>query len=162
MDKYFFDAPQAVHPERLWSLAQGCRGVVYDIGCGRHKTDPAFIGVDVLPVADVQASAEALPFGDASADYVISKHSLEHVLDPVAALTEWRRVLKSKGKILVVLPDHGALDTMDPFYSAGQHLHAYTMGSFGNFVRLFYWLRVLKLEPVVPHWSFGAVLVVEN
>lgn len=160
MDNYFFDAPQEVHPERLWPLEHGCSGVVYDIGCGDHKTDPAFFGVDIRPITDFVATADVLPFASGNADCVVSRHSFEHFLDPVGTLLEWRRVLKPNGRIYLILPDHGALDTMKPFCSGGVHLHAYTQRSFGNLIGLFPWLRILWLDVVVPNWSFGAILEV--
>lgn len=37
-------------------------------------------------------------------DYVVSTHSLEHALDPIQVLNELKRVVKSDGKILIVIP----------------------------------------------------------
>ena len=42
---------------------------------------------------------------DASYDFVLSCHSLEHVANPVKALKDWSRVLKSKGRLVLALPD---------------------------------------------------------
>ena len=134
MDKYFFDAPQETHPERLWPLEHGCKGVVYDLGCGTHKTDQSFIGVDIRPVTDVTAPLDALPFSMGSADAIVSRHSFEHMLDPVKTLCEWHRVLRKHGKVFIILPDHEFLDTMDPLYSNNEHLHAYTRDSFTRLV----------------------------
>lgn len=39
-------------------------------------------------------------------DFVLSSHALEHVANPLAALREWRRVLKPGGALVLVLP-HG-------------------------------------------------------
>jgi SAM-dependent methyltransferase len=38
-------------------------------------------------------------------DFVLSSHSLEHIANPLKALSEWSRVLKSEGFIVLVLPD---------------------------------------------------------
>jgi SAM-dependent methyltransferase len=48
--------------------------------------------------------ASALPIRDASCDFVLSSHVLEHMANPLQALQEWRRVLKPNGHLLVVLP----------------------------------------------------------
>ena len=40
-----------------------------------------------------------------SYDFVLSSHSLEHIANPLKALTEWLRVLKSGGVLLLILPD---------------------------------------------------------
>jgi SAM-dependent methyltransferase len=45
-------------------------------------------------------------FGDASYDFVLSCHNLEHIANPVKALKEWVRVTKPGGCIILVLPDY--------------------------------------------------------
>lgn len=42
---------------------------------------------------------------DASYDFVLSCHSLEHVANPIKALKDWSRVMKTKGRLVLVLPD---------------------------------------------------------
>jgi SAM-dependent methyltransferase len=49
-----------------------------------------------------QASADALPFADATFDVVTARHMLYHVPDVSAALKEFRRVLKPGGRFLAV------------------------------------------------------------
>jgi hypothetical protein len=44
-------------------------------------------------------------FQDASYDFVLSCHNLEHIANPVKALREWIRVLKPGGSLILVLPD---------------------------------------------------------
>ena len=157
----FFDAPQEIHPERLFVIKQvgDPTGLtIVDAGCGEHKTLPSAIGVDVRPVTDRVGSLDQLPFDGHSVDVLISRHSLEHALDTVKALREWRRVLKPEGKVIIVLPDHGAIDTMHPLYSSGQHLHAFTQDSFRNLIEAAGILRIEQLGLVVPEWSFGGVL----
>ncbi|HRE06445.1 MAG TPA: class I SAM-dependent methyltransferase [Opitutaceae bacterium] len=48
-------------------------------------------------------SLSGLP--DGSYDLVISSHCLEHVANPLAALAEWRRVVRPGGHLLLLLPD---------------------------------------------------------
>lgn len=38
-------------------------------------------------------------------DFVVANHVLEHVTDPIGALTEWHRILKPDGLLLISLPD---------------------------------------------------------
>lgn len=40
-----------------------------------------------------------------SYDFVLSSHMIEHCANPLLALKEWRRVLKTDGALLLVLPD---------------------------------------------------------
>jgi len=158
---HFKDFPQEIHPERLFvvnSLGDYVGKVVLDIGCGKHKSLPGIVGVDIEPVTDIQASAEKLEFDNNTVDIIISRHSFEHFIDPVAVLKEWIRVLKIGGKIIFVLPDHSAIDTMCSFISAGQHLHAYTQGSFKNLLDLFPELKQESIDVVIENWSFGGVV----
>ncbi len=55
--------------------------------------------------ADYHGDATALPFHDHSLDYVVTSHVLEHVANPIAALTEWCRVLRPGGIIYLLVPD---------------------------------------------------------
>jgi ubiquinone/menaquinone biosynthesis C-methylase UbiE len=51
-------------------------------------------------------SSSALPFNDASFDFVVCKDVLEHLLHPLHALAEIKRVLKKNGLFLVHVPNH--------------------------------------------------------
>ena len=90
-----------------------------DVGCGSawladHFED--YTGVDVSAAA-VEAARErgrnvlqvapgdALPFPDAAFDGVVLKDVLEHVPDPVALVTEVRRVLRPGGRVFASSPD---------------------------------------------------------
>lgn len=132
--------------------------IIYDLGCSTNKTIPEAIGVDIREgVTDIAADIHSLPFEQYSADIIISRHSIEHLLDPTKAMKEWIRVLKPGGKMVIILPDHEYINTMDDLYSRGQHLHAYTRESFCNFLSLFPELVVTKCETVLDNWSFGTV-----
>src|SRR3972149_5778850 len=60
------------------------------------------------PIAPRQASAEEIPFEDASFDTVVSTLVMCSVADPGRALSEARRVLKPSGKLR--LYDHVRYD----------------------------------------------------
>jgi ubiquinone/menaquinone biosynthesis C-methylase UbiE len=59
----------------------------------------------LVPVSLLQASAEQLPLADAAFDTVVMTWTLCSIPDPVAALSEMRRVLKPGGQLLFV--EHG-------------------------------------------------------
>ncbi len=42
---------------------------------------------------------------DQSYDFILSSHCLEHVANPLAALHEWRRVVRPEGYLVLILPD---------------------------------------------------------
>ena len=61
---------------------------------------------DWVQEPDVVDEAERLDkFADESLDFVIANHVLEHVEDPVAALTAFIRVLRPGGIVFLTLPD---------------------------------------------------------
>jgi len=54
-----------------------------------------------------QYIAEAIDLsmvGSKMYDFVLSCHSIEHTANPIQALTEWMRVLKEDGRVLLVVP----------------------------------------------------------
>lgn len=55
-----------------------------------------------LPATFVQGRAEALPFPDASFDFVTMGNALRHVIALETAFREFRRVLKPGGKLLIL------------------------------------------------------------
>lgn len=112
-------------------------GKVLDLGCGGKKIDPRVVGVDIrangefgvgynasIPsAADVESEVTKLPFEDSSIDGILAKHLFEHIEDVVEALREWGRVLKNRGRLVIVCPDPRYCQAIscDP-----SHLHAFT------------------------------------
>lgn len=154
------------HPEAL-ALAPYCRGRGIDVGCGHRKVSPDCIGVDVTArgeqgehgvvaqqtsVADVQASGDDLRmFADGELDFVVSRHNLEHYVDVVKTLVEWRRVLRPGGVLAVVVPDERAGDTL---YLDPTHKHCFTPESLERLLDLVGGFEVQRTEVVIPDWSF--------
>jgi demethylmenaquinone methyltransferase/2-methoxy-6-polyprenyl-1,4-benzoquinol methylase len=56
----------------------------------------------VLPINLIQARAEAIPLAEESVDFVSMGYALRHVPDLVAAFTEYRRVLRPNGRLLLL------------------------------------------------------------
>ena len=52
-------------------------------------------------VAEATHLSQIMP---ASYDFVLSSHTLEHIANPLKALSEWTRVLKENGLLVLVLP----------------------------------------------------------
>ncbi len=77
-----------------------------NLGCGRRKLD-GWINVDIKD-ADVNCDISgALPFPDNYADEVMAIHLIEHFYPWEAEniLTEWRRILKPGGVLVLECPD---------------------------------------------------------
>lgn len=105
-------------------LAPAAGESLLDIGCGlgdllwyAAQRQVTCVGIDLSPVAIEQArrrvpvaqlmvaSAEDLPFADNSFDGVAILGSLEHLLDPGKGLLEIRRVLRWRGRALIMVPN---------------------------------------------------------
>jgi SAM-dependent methyltransferase len=60
---------------------------------------------------------ELRPIADAQYDFVLSCHNLEHIANPLKALAEWTRAIRSDGHLLLIVPnkagnfDHRRPDT---------------------------------------------------
>lgn len=107
--------------------------VLLDFGCANGlmlRSLPAKrrIGVEVNPQAleecrrlseaediAVELHESLASVADESVDVVISNHCLEHVLDPLFALKEIRRILKAGGEFAMVVP-------FDDFRARGQRV----------------------------------------
>ena len=59
----------------------------------------------IVPVSLIRASAEHLPFADAAFDAIVMTWTLCSIPNPMAALTEMRRVLRPGGRLIFV--EHG-------------------------------------------------------
>jgi len=57
-------------------------------------------------VVNIVADGADLPFKDATLDYVLASHVIEHFFDPVKALREWYRVIRPGGVIFIIAPHH--------------------------------------------------------
>lgn len=99
-------------------------GLRVDLGCGEAKED-GFVGVDRYPGAKVDVVSDlddVLPFETSSVDHVRLSHSLEHVRDVPAFMSEVYRILKDRGLVTVIAPyGETTLDLSNPY-----HLNAIT------------------------------------
>lgn len=77
--------------------------------------------------AGIQYIAEASDLGrfsSASYDFVLASHVLEHIANPIQALSEWKRLLKDRGLLVLILPDkHRTFDHRRPVTTL-EHLAA--------------------------------------
>lgn len=133
----------------------GPADTVFEYGCGAGWNLAALpaarrVGFDVADFlrAEVErqglefvADTAALPSG--LAEVVICHHTLEHVPEPLAALTEMRRLLKPGGRLGVWVPyekerRYRRFDPAEP----NHHLFSWTVQSLGNLVTSAgFWVR---------------------
>ena len=125
-----------------------------DVGCGAGEFTGALAqaGADAVGVEVAQAAVERaraayplldfrlvpldgpLPFEDGSFELAWASEVIEHVTDTARWLSEVRRVLAPRGRLLVTTPSHGrlrvALGGVERFSEPlGDHLHLYTKRS---------------------------------
>lgn len=110
----------------LFSLVEGERNRVLELGCGLGKTGALLkkqgkavevVGIELNP--DIAKSAEAnidevicgdierleLKFSEASFDYVVAGDILEHLIDPWSVLRRLRPFVKADGAIIASIPN---------------------------------------------------------
>jgi SAM-dependent methyltransferase len=133
-----------------------------DLGCGTGDFTAVLaqagmqtIGCDVAPTAVARARAAhpgldfrlvpiggPLPFEDNSFELVWATEVIEHVADTAHWLSEVRRVLAPRGRLLLTTPSHGRLRVatggIERFSEPlGDHLHLYTRRSLDDTLRSF-------------------------
>lgn len=104
--------------------------------------------------------------GDASYDLVMSSHSLEHFVDPLEALSEWDRVLRPGGSLLLVLPSvlnctdkHNKPITMQELLHLRQASLAYDDAEWDKLVGLYFENYVRLFADVDPYDPWDMHLV---
>lgn len=110
------------------------RGVGIDIGCGSdpivnyHEFYPLMQGMRNWDLVDGDgALLEGVD--DESFDFVHSSHSLEHMTDPFLAVTNWTRVLKKGGHMILLLPDEDMFEqgNWPSKYAGADHITSWTI-----------------------------------
>lgn len=71
---------------------------------------PEMAGQGFAPVDVVDDAQTLATVGDASQDFVVANHVLEHLEDPIAALEAFARVLRPGGIAYIALPERHAID----------------------------------------------------
>ena len=119
-----------------------------------QKENIEYVPIDLTPelfpfVPCVRADVTELPFEDASFDWIISNHVLEHIEDEEKCLAEISRVLKPSGSALLTFPvNWEAEETFeDPaiqspeerlkFYGQEDHVRAYGKDAVKRLERFF-------------------------
>lgn len=107
--------------------------VILDIGWrgGVADAQPIIDGAVGIDLDTPGYDGLTLPYPNNSVDVVHSSHVFEHLIDPIAHLIEWFRVLKPHGHIIMFVP-HAYLyerRTKLPSRWSGEHLHIFTPAS---------------------------------
>jgi SAM-dependent methyltransferase len=82
--------------------------------------------------------ATRTPFRDGSFDLVLASHVLEHLYDPIRALTEYRRLLRPSGRLVIGVPNFDSYPSRafdratHAFLDVPRHLVFFTPASLGS------------------------------
>lgn len=108
-------------------------GVGIDVGCGddplsRHASQFARM-TSCRGWDKADGNAQTLPgVPAASLDFLHSSHCLEHLPEPVKALTNWLRVVKPGGHLIVTVPDFDLYEGgVWPSRWNADHKHAFSL-----------------------------------
>lgn len=125
--------PQGRESDKICSIAVPyLQGKCLDIGCGTSKVWPNLIGIDSCKdyggqrpqSVDIVCQGEDLSiFANKSVDGVFSSHFLEHVVDYKKCLTEWWRVIKVGGYLVLYLPHKELYPNIGQPGSNSDHKH---------------------------------------
>ena len=127
---------------------------ILDIGSGNSSYNRFFpnrIAVDIDPdrKPDVIGDAHNLPFGDGEIDAILSTDVFEHLKNPVKAVSEMKRVLRSGGKIIFatrfIFPIH---DSPNDFWRFTKY----------GLKELFKDFEIVELEPETVNFETLAIL----
>jgi len=108
---------------------------------------------------DIISDSESFPDTEsASFDFIIANHVIEHVTDPIRALTEWHRLLKPDGILFLAVPDKRFTFDRDRQRTPLQHLVDDNTSTLGvkdlNFDHLKDWAtHVERLDPDSQEWK---------
>lgn len=131
---------------------------VFDLGCGGNKTVPFALGFDMVPKGkqiftlngfvlsqgDVTADVSK-PLPEKDADTIIARHILEHMINPLEALSFWKDALKPGGKLIIAVPDERQKEGIPV---NREHKHAFTPESLAYLLKT---LGFTKIEEINSH-----------
>ncbi len=158
-------------------FTEGCKQVL-DIGCGSSKIiqdSPHFVGIDVaLPKLQYLktkiknevacASIYDLPFLDESFDCVVCSEVIEHIPRSEKIFTEFYRVLKKGGTLVLGTPDYNKLTwvMIEKIYGkiskegyAHEHISHYTKDE------LYMLLQLFRFKPVEYDYIVNSEIIVK-
>jgi len=126
--------------------------VILDLGSGRLKRQPNWIGIDMLDFDNVDIVGNVYEviksFPDNSVDEIHSFHFFEHIPDLLGLLIDLKRVLKQTGFIEIVVPH----------FSNAYYYSDYTHKNFFGLYSFSYMVKDELLKRKVPDYNVNTGL----
>jgi ubiquinone/menaquinone biosynthesis C-methylase UbiE len=144
----------------------GSHGSVVGLDCSDAQFDDARAAAGELPVSFQAMNAYKLELEEESFDGVFSHALFEHLAQPLSALAEVRRVLKSDGFVALRSPDWGGLvvhpsdEKLEAAVKARMELQTRNGGDVYAGRKLSGWLKQAEFKSV--HVSAGYEIYPEN
>ncbi len=133
--------------------------VILDLGCGNNKTLPEATGLDMIMKDEVITSlngnptskadnvadvSQPLPVGHGTADVIIARHVLEHLMDSVTVLKQWKTALKRTGKMIIAVPNNGRILSVPMNY---EHVHGWNPQALKSLLEAIGMKVVTQIDP---------------
>ena len=100
------------------------------------------------------ALAERLPFRNGCFDAVVGQHLIEHLPDVAGALSEWKRVLRPAGVLVLVTPNAAHPDVT--LFEDPTHVHVFTPADLRSSLEQA-GFRVVQLFTLFPYFGTGRI-----
>ncbi len=126
------------------------------------------------PLADIKADICDLPFADASFDWILCNHVLEHIPNDQKAMQELFRVLKPGGKALLQVPldpkrnttfeDNSITDKAERTKIFGQydHVRVYGLDYFDKLSKIGFEVNALQYGKTLTEKECNRYVIVKN
>ena len=136
-----------------------------DIGCSNKKKINFAVGIDQdrnggkTPEL-VWDGTKELPFRDGTLDFICASHCIEHILDPIQAIDDWFKKLRSGGLLLLIVPHKKYIPNMGTPEGDPTHKYDFTPEIFVEDIlnRLNNKYKVLSFNKINNSWSFDCFL----
>jgi autotransporter strand-loop-strand O-heptosyltransferase len=147
-------------------LSKFCLGYGIDIGMGGDKIVPHAIGID-LPSPYTNVGMDAIQLGgdgrnlkwfaDETLDFVYSSHLLEDFINTGEVLSEWARVLKKDGLLILLLPDEQVYRKYCRDRGQGTNEHHQIENFSAEYVKTCMDLKCIYESGIINDYSFALV-----
>jgi len=148
-----------------------CEGYGLDIGYGGDPIKTTSITID-LPIPYTKLGSYPLHLGgdarklywfsDNSLNYVYSSHCLEDFEDTESVLTEWLRVLKPGGMLVLLLPDQQRYEKWCSDHktepNAAHKIKNFSLSYLKDIVSKLNYVKIIHTKDIMEEYNFQIVL----